>query len=1119
MQQVWLEALTGTRPVADTRPWLAGVLRNLVRMRYRSNANRRAREEASAPSLPPVRPDELVERVETERTLAALVLELAEPYRSTLLLRFYEDLSAAEISRRHGVPAGTVRWRLKQGLDQLRKQLDQLRRGDRRSWSIALVPTAVGNGNGLLVRTLNVLRGVLMMKTPLKVATAAAIILVLASLGTRSIRRRHVAPVDGGGARVGAIWTGPAVAGANGRAAPEIGGIGFPAWFGQRNAPVRRVAGRVSLDDGSPVAAAHVELGSVLSDAGVLAPLVRTTRADGRFDFGGVPPARYTIAASAAGHSPEVIGVDTRDPTTSTDQLQLRLGDCIASIYGQVNDASGGTIAGARICYAPTRDLACATSDEAGRFSACLSPQQTHVAVSARGYGAIHERVEGKGRRVKRDFSLSPEAIVSGRVVRADDGQPVAGANVRALSVGWGQRYPAPAATSTDAEGRFTLSGLAPGRHRIAALAERLASSDAVDILVGAGRTTANLVLRVVAESRVRGIVVDGGQPVAGATITLAARGSPKLLGIDAVTQADGSFVMEPVRHGTAPVHVEGYELIAPATIVVDKAEVTGLKVAVASLASIAGKITREGKPVSGAHVFYTDRLEPVVSDVDGNYLIRGLLAETYELWATDDVAGAFGTGPKVTVGKAEHRTGIDIDLPCAGSISGVVVEEDGTPAAGLTTSFGAIHSDDVGSDVTAPDGSFVARSLRGGDDYQPTIRVSGRSRIRLQPTEAGFPTVSLKDGASHVTGVRIVIRRAHLAIEGRIVDADGEPVSDATVSAVRADGDEPADFPEWRDYPSDISGGDGRFTISDLDAGMFAIEARAGDGSQASKRNIAAGAKGLVITLQASGGIDGELVGFRTPPTVSTMPYRPGAWMPASLASIDATGFHVRGLPPGIYQARAIAQGEGDAQDVEVRPGRIATVSLRSRGTATVTGRVLDWRSQTPVSGIRCYAGSRSGSGLPAWGSTETITDGDGRFTLEGIAAGMIAVACVGDGPYYSDGLAFLSVANDERAICEVPVVKSKDGVFSDFGATIDLTPAAGLSATVLSVQPRTPAERAGVRAGDVITAVDGVSIAKLTPLGVLFVMTDRVAGEGARVSLNRGGRTIEATVRSMRP
>ena len=57
-------------------------------------------------------------------------------------LRFYEDLPPTEIARRLGEPAGTVRWRLKSALDEMRVQLDARHGGDRDRWRALLLPLA-----------------------------------------------------------------------------------------------------------------------------------------------------------------------------------------------------------------------------------------------------------------------------------------------------------------------------------------------------------------------------------------------------------------------------------------------------------------------------------------------------------------------------------------------------------------------------------------------------------------------------------------------------------------------------------------------------------------------------------------------------------------------------------------------------------------------------------------------------------------------------------------------------------------------------------------------------------------------------------------------------------------
>jgi len=122
------------------RPWLRQVLRNAARMRWRSDARRARREQAVDTGESDPSPAELLARVRAHRRLAELVEELEEPVRATILLRYVEGLSAAEIARRTDTPAGTVRWRVKQGLELLRVALDRDSGGERTVWHVALVP-------------------------------------------------------------------------------------------------------------------------------------------------------------------------------------------------------------------------------------------------------------------------------------------------------------------------------------------------------------------------------------------------------------------------------------------------------------------------------------------------------------------------------------------------------------------------------------------------------------------------------------------------------------------------------------------------------------------------------------------------------------------------------------------------------------------------------------------------------------------------------------------------------------------------------------------------------------------------------------------------------------------
>jgi RNA polymerase sigma-70 factor (ECF subfamily) len=123
VQEAWLSALRVPPERGRTlRPWIATVMLNLVRTRSRRGARTRAREQLfGAPDPAPSAEEVLVQR-QIERQLAEEVLALDEPYRRTILLRFHDGLSSAEIARDEGIAEGTVRWRLKYGLDQLRQR-------------------------------------------------------------------------------------------------------------------------------------------------------------------------------------------------------------------------------------------------------------------------------------------------------------------------------------------------------------------------------------------------------------------------------------------------------------------------------------------------------------------------------------------------------------------------------------------------------------------------------------------------------------------------------------------------------------------------------------------------------------------------------------------------------------------------------------------------------------------------------------------------------------------------------------------------------------------------------------------------------------------------------------
>src|SRR5262245_12342233 len=151
-QEAWLAALRWPPANRNLRGWFATLIRNFARRARRAERRRRVREEVFAASENELSASELVARAELHRRVVEAVLALPEPYRATILLRFFEDLSPSAIARRLGIPSATVRSRLMRGLEQLRERLDREHGGDRRAWMLGVARLATkGAGPALVI--------------------------------------------------------------------------------------------------------------------------------------------------------------------------------------------------------------------------------------------------------------------------------------------------------------------------------------------------------------------------------------------------------------------------------------------------------------------------------------------------------------------------------------------------------------------------------------------------------------------------------------------------------------------------------------------------------------------------------------------------------------------------------------------------------------------------------------------------------------------------------------------------------------------------------------------------------------------------------------------------------
>jgi hypothetical protein len=272
------------------------------------------------------------------------------------------------------------------------------------------------------------------------------------------------------------------------QASPSATGIDF------NLGPGGGISGHVSRQaDGSPLAGACLAIWSTTPDRALLAKGNPTDK-NGDFLFYGIPAGPVILQASPncqGGHENLMteyytVGESTpnwEDASTVTispgqnftgANFQL---DQAAGISGHVYQQDGGAaVAGATISLQDSnlKNITSTNSLADGSYTLLgLASGDYYLAVSASGYGGViypnsydyphatlitvHQPDEISGI----DFSLSPEATLSGHVYLQDGVTPVEGATVQAWPPNKGQAIE----TTTAANGSYVLHGLATGQY------------------------------------------------------------------------------------------------------------------------------------------------------------------------------------------------------------------------------------------------------------------------------------------------------------------------------------------------------------------------------------------------------------------------------------------------------------------------------------------------------------------------------------------------------------------------------------------------------------------------------------------------------------------------------
>lgn len=263
---------------------------------------------------------------------------------------------------------------------------------------------------------------------------------------------------------------------------------------------------------------------------------------DGSYQFAGLAPGAYTFQITDSGRArrqePIRVSVEVPDQPEARIDVELPQG----AIAGRVVDANGGEgVEGAEVVLTAldldgsgswiggmlSRESAMsrARTRASGEFRiAFLEPGRYRLSVRAPRRAAdanplaqpepqefdIDENEALDGLRIE----LTPAVELHGSVQRRD-GEPIAGVEILARATH--REGVLPERTRTDAEGRFSITGLAAGRYDLTADKDGFAGArrEGVEVSAG-GDPSVDFVLERGVEARVR-VLGSGGEPIAGA--------------------------------------------------------------------------------------------------------------------------------------------------------------------------------------------------------------------------------------------------------------------------------------------------------------------------------------------------------------------------------------------------------------------------------------------------------------------------------------------------------------------------------------------------------------------------------------------------------------------------
>lgn len=876
-QDAWLAAASARpRDGVGIRAWFAKVMRNRAAERHRLDSNRVTREAVVARQIGLRSGAALVVDAEAHTRVVQAVLALNEPYRETVLLRFYEGLPPREVAAQMGVPVDTVKTRLRRAAEMLRDAL-----GSRREdWLGAIAPLLVARHDA--PGTATVVAGGLAMKATTKAAIAAALLLVAATvvmwivprdagnadgtspreLGVSSESPSTRARSPGGRRRAGQPDLSPGDQDATAETAPTNPAVSAP-----RQVVPGRVLGRILLPDGSPAVGAAVggpgTAGWTAADADGRYSVAVRPREDGAaqplwvvlpgFRPAGVGMFEITEGADRAASDVRLVAdgsLVVRGRVVSRASKAISAGEVSASVITDqsIMDAARRSLEPAPLlmlgafwsgreppaAIAQYRASTTATIGDDGSFELRLPESLGVVVLVPKCPGHVNRWTESRAVREwasrEVEIALDPVLAIRGRVVDGITGAPIEGAVLSQNGV---------ECAKSDASGAFEAAPAAEAP-RIEVTAPGFFARDISSPADGSA-----VVVKLHRRKTLAGVVrFEDGRTVAHASVAIGHSATARDVSRRfAETDDRGRFVFDEASDGAFPVIVQATQTSA------------------------------------------------------------SFLPRVFE-----DIAGG--------------REDLELVVEPALSVSGRVVDGDGRPVPRIhvnsrnrANDAAAQRSQLVVSSVSRDDGSFVVTGLQAGrvtlDVYDFWYEAGGYLSQTLQGVEAGRSDL-------------VVVVRKGLTISGRVRDEDGHAAAGYGVGAATAGGN--PFLGGAGGWNADLDA-DGRFVLRGLEPGRYRLSLQQKFSNECSwpagGESVEAGAKDVVVTIGPGGSIAGVIVDASGTPVA-------GEWVTALWDPTDASGTNVRTDEKGRFEFRGLPLNHAYA--VKARGALVRDVALGAR-------------------------------------------------------------------------------------------------------------------------------------------------------------------------------------------